>query len=121
MLHRQRGNSNRHIIDADMLIEQLKQQLDENIDQDCTPKGGCGATGAPFKVTCTAYGCTVLGKGTKSDLRDVVSREAEVYRLLRQAQGSAVPVFLGMVNLAKFYFVHGVGKIRHMLIMAWGC
>ncbi|KAL4776876.1 hypothetical protein BDW60DRAFT_213467 [Aspergillus nidulans var. acristatus] len=100
MLHRQRGNSNRHIIDADMLIEQLKQQLDENIDQDCTPKGGCGATGAPFKVTCNC---------------------AEVYRLLRQTQGSAVPVFLGMVNLAKFYFVHGVGKIRHMLIMAWGC
>lgn len=102
MLHRQGGNSNRHLINADMLIEQLKQRLDENIDQDCTPIGGCGATGVPFKVTCTAYGYTVVGKGTTSDLWDVVSREAEVYRFLRQAQGSAVPVFLGMVNLAKF-------------------
>ncbi|KAL3428561.1 hypothetical protein BDV09DRAFT_190842 [Aspergillus tetrazonus] len=120
MLHRQGGNSNRHLINADMLIEQLKQRLDENIDQDCTPIGGCGATGVPFKVTCTAYGYTVVGKGTTSDLWDVVSREAEVYRFLRQAQGSAVPVFLGMVNLAKFYYVHGAGKNRHMLIMAWG-
>jgi hypothetical protein len=56
MLHRQGGNSNRHLINADMLIEELKQQLDENIDQDCTPMGVCGATEAPFKVTCTAYG-----------------------------------------------------------------
>ncbi|KAL4821546.1 hypothetical protein BDW67DRAFT_190958 [Aspergillus spinulosporus] len=119
-LHRQGGNSNRHLINADMLIEQLKQQLDKNIDQDCTPMGDCGATGAPFKVTCTAFGYTVVGKGTTSDLWDVVSREAEVYRFLRQAQGSAVPVSLGKVNLAKFFYVHGAGKIRHMLIMAWG-
>ncbi|KAL4749043.1 hypothetical protein BDW72DRAFT_205080 [Aspergillus terricola var. indicus] len=119
MLHRQGGNSNQHLINADMLIQQLKQQLDENIDQDCTPLGGCGATGAPFKVTCTAYGYTMVGKGTTSHLWDVVLREAEVYRFLQQAQGLAVPVFLGMVNLAKFYFVHGAGGIRHMLIMAW--
>ncbi|KAL4763531.1 uncharacterized protein BDW70DRAFT_148645 [Aspergillus foveolatus] len=88
------------------LDDNCPNQLDENIDQDCTPMGFCGATGAPFKVTCTAYGYTIVGKGTTSDLWDVV-------------QGSAVPVFLGMVNLAKFYYVHGAGKIRHMLIMAW--
>ena len=102
------------------MASQLKQQLDENIDRDCTPLGGCGATGAPFKVTCTAYGYTMVGKGTTSYLWDIVSREAEVYRFLRQVQGSAVPVFLGVVNLAKFYFLHGAGEIRHMLIMAWG-
>ncbi|OJZ80189.1 hypothetical protein ASPFODRAFT_109465, partial [Aspergillus luchuensis CBS 106.47] len=43
-----------------------------------------------------------------------------VYHVLQKAQGSAVPIFLGAINLDKFYFVHGVGEIRHMLIMTWG-
>ncbi|GKZ39089.1 hypothetical protein AbraIFM66950_011847 [Aspergillus brasiliensis] len=120
MLHRQGGNSSQHPIDAKTLIKQLKQQLDKNIDRDCTPLGDCGASGAPFKVTCTAYGYTMVGKGTTSRLWKEVSREIEVYRVLWQAQGSAVPVFLGAIDLAKFYFVHGAGEIRHMLIMAWG-
>ncbi|KAA8652742.1 uncharacterized protein ATNIH1004_001647 [Aspergillus tanneri] len=67
---------------------------------------------ATFKITCTAYGYTVVGKGTTSRLWNEVSREAE---------GSALPVFLGAIDLAKIYFLHGAGEIRHMLIMAWGC
>ena len=81
--------------------------------------GGCGASGAPFKVTCTAYGYTVVAKGTTSRLWKEVSREADIYRILWRAQGSAVPVFLGAIDLAKIYFLHGAGEIRHMLIMAW--
>lgn len=81
MLHRQGRNSSQHPIDAQTLIEQLKQQLDENIDRDCTPLGGCGASGVPFKVTCTAYGYTVVGKGTTSQRRKEVKREAVVYRV----------------------------------------
>jgi hypothetical protein len=55
----------------------------------------CGSYGAPFKLTCTKYGYTVIGKGTTSSLWKEVSREAQVYRILRKAQDSAVPVFLG--------------------------
>jgi predicted Ser/Thr protein kinase len=40
--------------------------------------------------------------------------------MLRKAQGSAVPVFLGTINLLKIYFLHGAGEIRHMLVMGWG-
>jgi serine/threonine protein kinase len=82
--------------------------------------GVCGASGAPFKITCSAYGYTVVGKGTTSRLWNKVLREADVYRVLSQAQGSAVPVFLGAIDLAKIYFLHGAGEIRHMLLMAWG-
>ncbi|RAL06619.1 uncharacterized protein BO97DRAFT_439034 [Aspergillus homomorphus CBS 101889] len=46
-----------------------------------------------------------------------VSQEAEVYCILQSIQGSAVPVFLGLLNLAKIFFLHGVGEIRHMLLM----
>lgn len=79
-----------------------------------------GAYGAPFKLTCVVYGYTVIGKGTISGLWKEVSREAEVYRILQKAQGSAVPVFLGTIDLAKIYFLHGAGEIRHMLVMGWG-
>lgn len=39
---------------------------------------------------------------------------------MRKAQGSAVPVFLATIDLAKIYFLHGAGEIRHMLVMGWG-
>jgi hypothetical protein len=42
--------------------------------------------------------------------------EADVYRVLRKAQGSAVPVFLGNIDLAKIFFLRrGV-----WLLLSWG-
>ncbi|KAB8213601.1 hypothetical protein BDV33DRAFT_196808 [Aspergillus novoparasiticus] len=67
-LHRQGGTNNQHLIDASGLVRRIKQQLDQNLDVDCTPMGGCRASGAPFKITCTAYGYTVVGTGTISYL-----------------------------------------------------
>lgn len=118
-IHRQGGDGSRHPINAEALVRLLKAQLDENIDR-CSPIGSCGAYGAPFKLTCATYGYTVVGKGTTSELWKDVSREAQVYQVLWKAQGSAVPVFLGMIDLAKIYFLHGAGEIRHMLVMGWG-
>lgn len=46
-------------------------------------------------------------------------READIYRILSRVQGFVVPVFLGAIDLAKIYFLHGAGEIRHMLLMAW--
>ncbi|KAL4924395.1 uncharacterized protein BDV17DRAFT_213208 [Aspergillus undulatus] len=119
MLHRQSNNDLQHPTSSGGLVDSLKAQLDENIDR-CIPLGSCGAYGAPFKLTCATYGYTVIGKGTTSGLWKEVSREAQVYQLLRKAQGSAVPVFLGTIDLAKTYFLHGAGAIRHMLVMGWG-
>ncbi|KAJ5982300.1 hypothetical protein N7451_012400 [Penicillium sp. IBT 35674x] len=118
--HRQgQDDPTQHPISAEDLMISLKGQLDENIDR-CIPLGACGSYGAPFKLTCTKHGYTVIGKGTTSGLWKEVSREAQVYQILRKAQGSAVPVFLGTVDLAKIYFLHGAGQIRHMLVMGWG-
>ncbi|CAG8934968.1 unnamed protein product [Penicillium salamii] len=118
-LHRRGKDDLQHPITSEDLVRLLKEQLDENIDR-CTPLGGCGAYGAPFKLTCVVYGYTVVGKGTTSGLWKEVSREAQVYQILRKAQGSAVPIFLGTIDLAKIYFLHGAGEIRHMLVMGWG-
>ncbi|PLN77563.1 hypothetical protein BDW42DRAFT_176664 [Aspergillus taichungensis] len=114
------GRENRHPISAADLVKMLKTQLDQDLDHNCTPIGPCGSSGAPFKITCAAFGYTVVGKGTTSRLWGEVSREADIYRILKRAQGSAVPVFLGPINLAQTYFLHGAGRIRHMLLMGWG-
>jgi hypothetical protein len=102
------------------LVKKLKVQLDQDLDHNCTPIGPCGSSGAPFKITCATFGYTVVGKGTTSRLWGEVSREADVSRVLQRAQGSAIPVFLGAINLAQTYFLHGAGRIRHMLLMGWG-
>lgn len=118
-LHRRGQDDLMHSIATEDLVRLLNVQLDENIDR-CTPLGSCGAYGAPFKLTCAVYGYTVVGKGTTSGLWKEVSCEAQIYQILRKAQGSAVPVFLGTIDLAKFYFLHGAGEVRHMLVMGWG-
>ncbi|CAG8115723.1 unnamed protein product, partial [Penicillium nalgiovense] len=48
MLHRRNNDYPQHPITSEYLVRLLKAQLDENIDR-CTPLGGCGAYGAPFK------------------------------------------------------------------------
>ncbi|KZF24821.1 hypothetical protein L228DRAFT_243546 [Xylona heveae TC161] len=118
-LHRQGKDGNQHCITAERLVQLIKQQLDKDLDNNITPLGICGAYGAPFKITSVAYGYTIIGKGTTSRLWKEVSREAEVYQVLRKAQGSAVPVFLGAINLKNVYFLHGAGEIQHMLLMAY--
>jgi predicted Ser/Thr protein kinase len=42
------------------------------------------------------------------------------YQLLASAQGVATTVFLGTIDMAQSYFLHGAGEIQHMLLMAWG-
>ncbi|KAJ5716192.1 hypothetical protein N7493_008103 [Penicillium malachiteum] len=119
-LHMLGGRVDHHLIGVADLVKKLKVQLDLDLDHNCTPTGPCGSSGAPFKITCATFGYTVIGKGTTSRLWKEVSPEADIYRVLQRAQGSAVPVFLGAINLAKTYFLHGAGGIRHMLLMGWG-
>jgi hypothetical protein len=93
--HQHEDHDNQHPISTQDLVQILKQQLGEDVDQGITPMGGCGSYAAPFKVTCAAYSYTVFAKGTTSRLWKKVSREADIYRILQRVQGSAAPVFLG--------------------------
>ncbi|KAI6854049.1 hypothetical protein KC338_g8867 [Hortaea werneckii] len=102
------------------MVYNLKQQLDKDVDRHCEPFGERGRTGAPFKLRCESYGYTFVGKGTTSSLWHAVSREALFYQILRSVQGFAVPVFLGSIDMAQSYFLHGAGEIQNMLLMAWG-
>ncbi|EFE44797.1 hypothetical protein TRV_00469 [Trichophyton verrucosum HKI 0517] len=118
--HRSVAGGDKHSITTEQLVGLIKQQLDTTLNRDCSPFGSSGSYGAPFKVTCRRYGYTVVGKGTTSYRWSEVSSEATIYRILRELQGSAVPVFLGLIDLKMIYYLHGVGAIQHMLLMGWG-
>ncbi|KAG5204527.1 Lipopolysaccharide kinase [Trichophyton interdigitale] len=118
--HRSVAGGDKHPITTEQLVGLIKQQLDTTLNRDCSPFGSSGSYGAPFKVTCRRYGYTVVGKGTTSYRWSEVSSEATIYRILRELQGSAVPVFLGLIDLQMIYYLHGVGAIQHMLLMGWG-
>lgn len=119
-LHQQGQEGDRHNINAKQPIQLLKEQLNQDLDHNCTPFRDCGSYSAPFKITCAKYGYTVVGKRTTSQLWKEVSRKAEIYRVLQKVQGLAIPVFLEAINLKMIFFLHRAGKIRHMLLIAWG-
>ncbi|KAK2598036.1 hypothetical protein QQS21_005813 [Conoideocrella luteorostrata] len=119
-LHRRHPKQSHHSISADELLQKLKEQLDDDLDANCTPFADCGSHAVPFKLTLAAYGYTLVGKGTTSSLWGEVSEEIQTYRILQKSQGGAVPVFLGPIDLGGIYFVTGAGEIRHMLIMSYG-
>ncbi|KAJ5385589.1 hypothetical protein N7517_003500 [Penicillium concentricum] len=108
-LHRRSQDNLKHLINAEDLMRTLTEtaRLLEH------------AGHVPFKLTHAVYGYTVVGKGTTKGLWKEVSREAQIYHILRKVQGSAVPVFLGTIDLALIYF-HDTRNISHMLFMGWG-
>ncbi|KAI7973041.1 hypothetical protein EIK77_000827 [Talaromyces pinophilus] len=73
-LHRHGQERNRHCIDANALVQLLKDQLDQDLDHNCTPFGVCGSYGAPFKITCAAYGYTLKYTSFFGRFRDLQSR-----------------------------------------------
>ncbi|KAK2750179.1 hypothetical protein FQN57_004675 [Myotisia sp. PD_48] len=119
--HRQGQPVNTHLINAEQMVQGLKEQLNIDLDSNITPFSECGSFGAPFKLTYGLYGYTVVGKGTTERLgRRAVSKELDIYRILHSIQGTAVPVCLGSISLEFGYFLHGAGNIRHLLILSWG-
>lgn len=102
------------------MVHGLKRQLYNDVDHHCEPFGECGRSGAPFRIRYESHGYTFVGKGTTSSFWHTVSREAIFHQILDRAQGSALPVFLGAIDLAQSYFLHGAGEIQHILLMSWG-
>ncbi|OJZ81326.1 hypothetical protein ASPFODRAFT_146246 [Aspergillus luchuensis CBS 106.47] len=117
-LHQENGSTH-HRTNTRGLAKLIKAAIDECLDR-AEPMGGCGLSGAPFKLTCVRYGYTIVGKGTTCYLWPQLECEADIYRMLEPVQGSAVPVYIGKIDLRRMYFLLGAGPIRHMLLMGWG-
>ncbi|KAE8384474.1 hypothetical protein BDV23DRAFT_36146 [Aspergillus alliaceus] len=44
-------------------VQRIKQQLDENLDRECTPMGACEASGAPLRSSAPRMGIRLSAKG----------------------------------------------------------
>lgn len=111
-----------HPINAEGLVQLLKQQLDDDVDHNITRFGMPGSSGAAFKVISAIYGYTVVGKAPVTEgAWKQLSRVAAAYQILQEVQGSAVPVFLGSISRATgaYYYPYFPTGFRHMLLLAW--
>lgn len=82
--------------------------------------GKIGAIGALFKLELVQHGYTFVGKGTQSAHLRCLQHESLVYSRLERLQGEAVPVYLGIADLARGYLLPGGARVVHMMLMPWG-
>ena len=117
-LHCTRGKQ--HAIDLEEFVRLVREQLAEDLDHDCEPLGLQGARGALFKIALTSHGYVFVGKGTVRAFVPDLLHEGRVYQQLKDLQGTAVPVYLGNVDLVDCYYLDVGVRILHMLLMSWG-
>lgn len=110
----------RHTIDAPTLRVLLRNQLDTDMDHNCTPLDIQGARGALFKLTLASHGYTLVGKGTVRAFVPDLCHEGRVYERLRKLQGTCVPVCLGSLDCI-YPYEYDIGvEIVHFLLLSWG-
>ncbi|KAL9122915.1 MAG: hypothetical protein Q9187_000527 [Circinaria calcarea] len=117
MLHS--GHTNWHAIDGQEFMRLVRSQLKDDLDNNCEPLGLQGARGALFKLTLASHGYVFVGKGTVRAFVPALSWEGSMYQKLRRLQGTAVPVYLGNIQLAHRYYLDVDVRISHMLLMSW--
>ena len=116
--HRIHGDQ--HAISLQQFGELLQRQLEEDLDHDCEPLGLQGARGALFKLTLASHGYVFVGKGTVKAFVSCLQHEGRVYGHLEKVQGTAVPVYLGSIDLIHCYYLDLGVRILHFLLMSYG-
>ncbi|KAI9893070.1 MAG: hypothetical protein M1814_000617 [Vezdaea aestivalis] len=119
-LHRNEKDRNEsHLIDRKTLLNLLRDQLGEDLDDYCHDLGIRGARGALFRVSLRSYGYTMVAKGTVAASVRYLRHEYRVYKRLRALQGACVPVCLGNIDLINPYYYLPDIDIIYMMFLAW--
>ncbi|KAH7116475.1 hypothetical protein B0J13DRAFT_410678, partial [Dactylonectria estremocensis] len=127
--HRSAEGATRHPINGDQFVRLVEEQLGKNQYRGCKALGEWGKMGATavlFKLELVPYGYTFVGKGIRSphpwpyghETR-LLNHESCMYARLDRLQGEAVPVHLGLVQLARGYILRG-SWVFHMMLMSCG-
>lgn len=117
-LHPSHGG--RHAINSHQFQRLIQDQLAQDRDHDCEPLGTQGSRGALFRLTLASHGYVFVGKGTVDVFIRDLRYEGRIYRHLKDLQGSAIPVYLGNIDLEEVYFLDIGVQISHMLLLSWG-
>ena len=110
----------KHAVGRSKFLDLVQKQLADDLDHDCEPLGLQGARGALFKITLASHGYVLVGKGTVQAFVPDLLHEGKIYRRLAKLQGTAVPVYLGNIDLKEWYYLDPGVRILHMLLMSWG-
>ena len=110
----------KHAVGRLRFLDLVQKQLAGDLDHDCEPLGLQGARGALFKITLASHGYVFVGKGTVQAFVPDLLHEGRIYRRLASLQGTAVPVYLGNIDLKEWYYLDLGVRILHMLLMSWG-
>lgn len=112
-------HGNRHIGKQEFL-ERLKAQISRagRPNAYCYPLNQEGGIGITFKVALVGYGYTFVAKATLISNWCFLHREGEMYKLVKDIQGSYVPVCLGMVRVYPELNYDG-RHLSHFMALSW--
>ena len=110
----------KHAINDAGLRRLVRKQLAADVDNDFDPLGIQGARGALFKVTLASHGYVLVAKGTVWAYEPHLLHEGKTYKKLSHLQGTAVPVCLGNISLAKSFNLDYCVEITYLLLLSWG-
>ena len=118
-LHHKCIYDEKHAIDREQFAELVRKQLEDSLDVNCEPLGIQGSRGALFRIVLASHGYVFVSKGTVKRYRRHILHEGEIYRYLEPLQGTAIPVYLGNIDLVDSYPYDFQVEIIHMLLMSW--
>lgn len=107
-------------IGKEEFLERLKDQLSRagRANASCSPIDLWGTIGTMFKVTLVGYGYTFVAKATLRADWVILHREGEMYDMLKDIQGSCIPVYLGIVRVAP-EFRHAERSLTQFMVLSW--
>lgn len=85
----------KHSIDQQNILNLVQKQLADDLDHHCEPLGLQGRE----ELFLESHGYVFVGKGTVQAFVPDLLHEGEIYQRLGKHQGTAVPVYLGNIDL----------------------
>ncbi|KIH91736.1 hypothetical protein SPBR_01364 [Sporothrix brasiliensis 5110] len=111
-----------HTLTAVQFCNRLREQLADNLDENCDALdkyGKFGAIGMLFRLTLQGYGYCVVAKGVQRVHAPRLEQETAIYDHLQEQQGTLVPVCLGVIHLVDVYRTSVGAHVSHMMVISY--
>ena len=95
-----------HALNRVEFVSLVQKQLEQDLDMDCEPLYTQGWRGALFRITLASHGYVFVAKGTVERNVRYLKRESEIYQHLEPLQGTAIPVYLGSIDLVHCRYLY---------------
>ncbi|KAG8527236.1 uncharacterized protein KY384_007980 [Bacidia gigantensis] len=110
----------RHAITKHQFLGLMRDQLAKDLDNDFIDLYIAGSRGATFKASLSAFGYTLIAKGTSFHWVSDLQHECKVYEHLVDFQAHSIPVCLGLISLANHYAYTAQKHLTAMMFLSYG-